>query len=323
VEFKNKNPEVKGVIEQEIPKLFTQHAEKLGPVVDKFLNQTIVGKNLRIKGEDLVKIASKKMPQLTEAAELFATKQYGKLIPKALGILFDKDVLGLAVTSALDVMKFKIQSKLLINSDRRFRAGKDVDNILNKISSEVTRSTENKGDLGALMGEKAAVLSGTTKYSLINKDMHGLHFKNEQKLDNFIIDGFNFTKTHFDKVSFENSNISNCSFKNVEFKEATSFKGTTIDAESLKTLVPAIEYHNKKHPDKRMTLDGATIIGDLGEIKLDNVVDKGLKIIPKKTVELSAAVEQIKDVLSKHQTKTSTRKEIYPTKPQQLPELTR
>ena len=156
--------------------------------------------------------------------------------------------------------------------------------------------------------------NGTTKYSLTNKDMHGLHFKQEQKLDNFIIDGFNFTKTRFEKLSFENSKISNCSFKNVEFKEVVSFKGATIDVESLKTLIPIIEKHNKKHPEKRITLDGATFVEDLEKINLDNVVDKGAKIIPKKTFELFSAVEQIKEVLSKHSVKTSTTKETHPVK---------
>jgi hypothetical protein len=315
LEFKNKNPEVGKLIDEEIPKLLTEHSEKLGSVVDQFLNQTKIGKNLRIKGEDVVKIVGNKMPQLTEAAELYTTKQYAKLIPKALGILFDKEVLKLVTTSALDVIKFKIQEKLLIDSDRRHRAGKDVDNILNNVSTTADRSAENKQDLGALLKNKADDLkNGTTKYSLTNKDMHGLHFKQEQKLDNFIIDGFNFTKTRFEKLSFENSKISNCSFKNVEFKEVVSFKGATIDVESLKTLIPTIEKHNKKHPEKRITLDGATFVGDLEKINLDNVVDKGAKIIPKKTFELFSAVEQIKEVLSKHSVKTSTTKETHPAK---------
>ena len=315
LEFKNKNPEIGQLIDKEIPKLLAEHSEKLGSVVDQFLNQTKIGKNLRIKGEDVVKIVGSKMPQLTEAAELYTTKQYGKLIPKALGILFDKEVLKLVTTSALDVIKFKIQEKLLIDSDRRHRAGKDVDNILNNVSTTTDRSAENRQDLGALLKNKADALnSGTTKYSLTNKDMHGLHFKQEQKLDNFIIDGFNFTKTRFEKLSFENSKISNCSFKNVEFKEVVSFKDATIDVESLKTLIPTIEKHNKKHPEKRITLDGATIVGDLGKLSLDNVVDKGAKVIPKKTIELSSAIEQIKDALSKHTVKTSTSKETHPTK---------
>jgi len=315
LEFKNKNPEVGKLIDKEFPELLTKHSKELGSVVDQFLNQTKIGKNLRIKGENVVNIVGKKMPQLTEAAELYTTKQYAKLIPKALGILFDKEVLKLVTTSALNVIKFKIQEKLLIDSDRRHRAGKDVDKILNDVSTETDRSAENKQDLGALLEKKANFLkNGTTKYSLTNKDMHGLHFKQEQKLDNFIIDGFNFTKTRFEKLSFENSKISNCSFKNVEFKEKVSFEGATIDVESLKTLIPTIEKHNKKHPEKRITLDGATFVGDIEKINLDNVVDKGARIMPKKTFELFGAVEQIKEVLSKHSVKTSTTKETHPVK---------
>lgn len=317
VEFKNKNPEVKAVIDDELPKLLEQHSEKLGNVVDQFLNQTKIGKNLGLKGEDLIKLASKKLPQLTEAAELFATKRYGKLIPKALGILFDKEVLKLAATSTLDIMKFKIQEKLLIDSDRRRRVGKDIDNILHDVSTNADFSVQNKQDLGAILENRADSLNNsTTKYSLVNKDMHGLHFKQDQKLDNFIIDGFNFSKAHFNKVSFENSTISNCSFKNVEFKGPTSFKGATIDVESLKTLIPVIEQHNKKHPENRITLDDTTIVGDLGDISLANVTDKGLKVVPKKTAELLSAVEQIRDVLFKHKIEASDRKIIPPIKQQ-------
>jgi hypothetical protein len=46
LEFKNKNPEVGKLIDEEIPKLLTEHSEKLGSVVDQFLNQTKIGKNI-------------------------------------------------------------------------------------------------------------------------------------------------------------------------------------------------------------------------------------------------------------------------------------
>jgi len=277
--FKDKNPEVKEAIEKDIPKLLEQNAATLGPVVDKFLNQTPVGKNLRIKGEDILKVAAKKMPQLVEAADLFTKKQYGKLIPKALKILFDKDVMKLAVTAAIDVIKLKYNEKTRWNSTRRTLAGTEV----NKSLSEALKKGGNIGATIEGLGKEAK--GKTAKYSMVNRDFHGLHFdKQELKFDKCKLENFNFKDAKFGKASFKDTEIINCNFDKVEFKEKIDFTGMKIDKKSFESLMPAIKRYNDKHPDPKdkMVFENITVVSN----------DKKL--------ELSKAVEKIKGNISKH-----------------------
>ena len=275
--FKDKNPEVKQVIEQEIPEILRNNAATLGPVIDKFLNQTPIGKNLRIKGEDMLKVAAKKMPQLVEAADLFTKKQYGKLIPKALKILFDKDVMKLAVTAVVDVIKLKYHEKTRWNSTRRTLAGSEINNAL-------VNALKNKGDIGAAVEKTGQEAKGkTAKYSMTNRDFHGLHFdKQELKFDNCKLENFNFKDAKFGKASFKGAEIINCNFDKVEFKEKIDFTGMKIDKKSFESLMPAIKRYNDKHPEAKMTFENITVVSN----------DKKL--------ELSKALEKIKGNLAKH-----------------------
>ena len=275
--FKDKNPEVKQVIEQEIPEILRNNAATLGPVIDKFLNQTPIGKNLRIKGEDMLKVAAKKMPQLVEAADLFTKKQYGKLIPKALKILFDKDVMKLAVTAVVDVIKLKYHEKTRWNSTRRTLAGSEINNAL-------VNALKNKGDIGAAVEKTGQEAKGkTAKYSMTNRDFHGLHFdKQELKFDNCKLENFNLKDAKFGKASFKGAEIINCNFDKVEFKEKIDFTGMKIDKKSFESLMPAIKRYNDKHPEAKMTFENITVVSN----------DKKL--------ELSKALEKIKGNLAKH-----------------------
>lgn len=59
IQVKNHNPEIRKIIEKDLPELLTKHASSLGPVVDEFWNKTPKGQKLKLDGEKLVKIAGK------------------------------------------------------------------------------------------------------------------------------------------------------------------------------------------------------------------------------------------------------------------------
>jgi hypothetical protein len=101
VEFKKKYPELENAIEKNIPEILMkqERAAKLGPVIDDFLNSTAIGRKYNIKGQKLIETLAPKAPKLLKIGELYANKQYVKMAAKSVGLLFDKDVLGLALNA--------------------------------------------------------------------------------------------------------------------------------------------------------------------------------------------------------------------------------
>lgn len=95
--FAKKNPEIADSIKRDIPKLFEDHADELGGVLDEFLNKTSIGKKYNIQGQELLTTASKHLPQLLEITDLYAKHEYAKMIPKAISLLFNKDVFTFCV----------------------------------------------------------------------------------------------------------------------------------------------------------------------------------------------------------------------------------
>jgi len=51
IQLQNDNPEIKKVIQQELPELLEKHANTLGPVVNEFLKETSIGQKLKLDGE--------------------------------------------------------------------------------------------------------------------------------------------------------------------------------------------------------------------------------------------------------------------------------
>ncbi|MEY4463098.1 MAG: hypothetical protein RLZZ81_69 [Pseudomonadota bacterium] len=72
IQLQNDNPEIKKVIQQELPELLEKHANTLGPVVNEFLKETSIGQKLKLDGEKLVNIASKHAPDLINIADKFS-----------------------------------------------------------------------------------------------------------------------------------------------------------------------------------------------------------------------------------------------------------
>jgi hypothetical protein len=332
LEFKNKNPEVKAVIEKDLPDILTKHSKELGGVIDQFLNQTPMGRNLNLRGEKVLNIVAENLPQVTEVAEAFAKKQYGKMILKAIPLLFKKDVLSTLIGAGLDARRFNNEKKR-DGEDRNKRAGKEVASGLDQVLSG-----NPTGDLGKLLEDHANHLkTDTGKYSFRSHDLNGFNFEKPLNFDNLKIDGFKFNNAKFTEASFKGCTIINCDFgevkekvtikgkevertkiKEVEFKGLVSFDGATIDAKSLESLVPSIKKYNAAHPDATIKLDNVKVIGEVKEGLLDGISQKNMTQVKtvkegilegKKDVvqdvnvgkkDLVDAVGNIKGLLSKH-----------------------
>ena len=123
LDFKNKHKEIGSLIDNELPTLLTEHSEKLGSVIDKFLSQTALGKKVNVKAEEIIKVASKHVPELTEIAGLYAKREYASMIPKVAKLIFKKDVMSLAGKMIFGSSKTSIHEKPLINKDQIKAAG--------------------------------------------------------------------------------------------------------------------------------------------------------------------------------------------------------
>jgi hypothetical protein len=106
-------PGIKAVIDKELPKLIEKHSPELGEVMDDFIKNTPIGKEMQIQGQEILSITSRKLPQLIEIAELFKAEKpsYSQLIPKAAKLLTDKEVFKVTAKAAWGYIKFKAKGK--------------------------------------------------------------------------------------------------------------------------------------------------------------------------------------------------------------------
>ncbi|MES2215131.1 MAG: hypothetical protein V4485_03825 [Pseudomonadota bacterium] len=124
--FAKNHPDIRDTFKNDVPKLFQEHAEDLGLVIDEFLNKTIIGQKYNVRGQELLKIASKNLPKLTEITELYANHQYAKMIPKAIGLLFHKDVF-VFVAKAIFTKKMPEKEK---DISLKFKSGNKVEDSM-------------------------------------------------------------------------------------------------------------------------------------------------------------------------------------------------
>jgi hypothetical protein len=108
IQLQNDNPEIKKVIQQELPELLEKHANTLGPVVNEFLKETSIGQKLKLDGEKLVNIASKHAPDLINIADKFSKGKYISMIGSVLKLSTDPKVLGVIAESAINLGKYKV-----------------------------------------------------------------------------------------------------------------------------------------------------------------------------------------------------------------------
>jgi hypothetical protein len=277
IDFKNNNPHIKDAIDKQLPQVLEKHSKEIGEVVDQFLSKTPIGRNLHLKGEKLVGIVSKNLPQVMEVADAFTKKQYGKMIFKAIPLLFKKDVLSTVINAALDGRRFKKEQERTAE-DRRKQGGKDVEKGL----KEALTKADYGSDLGTVLEENAdKVKTNTGKHAFKSHDLKDFHFKEPLRLDNLKIVGINFTGAQFAKgTSFENCRIVNTDFTGVKFTGPVNLQNITIDEKSFESLTKAIGEHNKQFPKNPVKID-------LDKIK---IIKPGL----------SEALETIKEKLGKH-----------------------
>ncbi|WP_395477133.1 hypothetical protein [Rickettsia endosymbiont of Pantilius tunicatus] len=103
IQIKNDNPEINKIIEKDIPKLLTDYADKLGPVVQEFLDKKPIGQKLKLEGKKLVELAGKHAPELIKIADKINKREYGGVIVPAFKLLADPKVLGLAAKSIVNL----------------------------------------------------------------------------------------------------------------------------------------------------------------------------------------------------------------------------
>ncbi len=279
VQFIERNAAVKDVIIKDIPKLLNENSAILGPIVDEFLNSTFIGRNLKIKGQEIIEKISEKVPALTEIAMEYNKGNYLSVITGTFKLLSSDPVARGMVTKLLvEGVKYKVQTSFTSYKKRRQRWHEYAGEIIDKVRKHIPTINGQKADLGELLQQQAdnmhvANRSKTLEYSLISRDFSGLIFNNETNmpLENVKINGFNFNDATFMHNSFQNSEISNCSFKGTDFKEKISFTGATIDAKSLETLLPAIKQYNKNHKKDPITLDNVQFTGDISKLSFKGV----------------------------------------------------
>lgn len=132
IEIKNNNPEINKIIEKDIPKLLTDHADKLGPVVQEFLDKKPIGQKLKLEGKKLVEIAGKHAPELIKIADKINKHEYGGVIVPTFKLLADPKVLGLAAKSIVNLSTSKFRKEPI---------GKHTNKVLEERQNNVGKQT--------------------------------------------------------------------------------------------------------------------------------------------------------------------------------------
>jgi uncharacterized protein YjbI with pentapeptide repeats len=283
------SPDFTKAFRSKIPEILERHSEKLGPVLDKLMSKTQLGRNLTIKGKDILETVRHKTPQVMNLLAAIEKGGAIKIAIAAVVVLADPKMLKLTATLIGDLARYSYQKNIVTNATRRKEAGVEMNKIVGNILENTPSHKEGEKlpNLGRLLETQVnPEQKNALQYSLKNHDFRGLHLDhNPLKLQNFQIDNFRFNDTEFKgQVSFKGSKLENCSFKNVVFEKGVSFKGATIDAKSLETLVPAIAKHNSKHPENKITLDGVKITGDISKLSLKDISLKDADLSEAKTV---------------------------------------
>jgi hypothetical protein len=87
------------ILSKALPDVMAKHAQPLGKVLEEFVNKTKIGKKLHVDGEKTIKVLSGKINNLLEISDLYSKGQFIKIIPKVLDLVFDKEVIKLAIKS--------------------------------------------------------------------------------------------------------------------------------------------------------------------------------------------------------------------------------
>lgn len=109
IKMQEKNPAIKKVLAENLPKLINQHSEALAPVINEYLNNTTIGKKFGLDAKKILDIASDKLPGIIKFAENYNNKNYSGMLKEAAKIIFDRKVMRFAVGTAAQIIKNKFK----------------------------------------------------------------------------------------------------------------------------------------------------------------------------------------------------------------------
>ena len=296
--FQTRHPEVQDAIQKQIPDLLVKHAATLGPVIEKFLNETKVGKQLKLRGQTVLEALIPHSKELEIIVKVLTTnKGYAGMVKSIFSLLSDRKVLNLIAVSGLNLIDYAWQSRGVRDSTRRRAIGEQVSGIIpiaDSIDSSKNLSSVFQKELEAR--QKQGPVNPILEYSLYNRDLHGLSFKDiEMKLDHYKIQDFNFNNVTFGKSSFDGASLMYCSFKGATFTEKVAFVDATIDVQTLETLLPAIKKYNDAHQKDPISLREAKIVGEVTPDLLKKLSEPDIWEVSFKGANLSLDNAEIQD----------------------------
>jgi hypothetical protein len=220
---------------------------------------------LNIKPDNIVNLLSDpaNVETLLDIAEAANNGSYVSAFTK---IIRNKDLYDLAKQAINDSLTIAWHMKVVPNFWKEHLVEKDVIKTLTNLREPNTANNTEKPDLGLLLYKKAAKEGGLLGYTLKGSDFSGLNL-GQANFENYTINNFNFKETVIGG-KFDGSFITNTDFSKTVLKEGVSFKNVTMDEESFKTLLPAINKLNKKlTPEKSIDLTTLTVVNSKGETK--------------------------------------------------------
>ncbi len=268
---------LKQTIEDQLSGFLQDNSEDLGNILEYAISSTKLGKIFENRGSSLAYIMGSDIQLLAKVTGYYNNRDYYSLF-KEVPKLISATITAIFLTGIIvDLVRHVKQSYFTSIATRRAKFEKYANSLSN--SGLQKSSNGEKIDLGVGLESLALNIdirkkSRTFHYSLVHRDFTGLDMsKLAIPLENAKIGQFYFNKAEFGETSFKNSEITNCSFKNAIFKENVSFDGATIDANTLKTLIPSIVRHNKLHEENPIILKNVKIIGDISKINLCGIFD--------------------------------------------------
>lgn len=324
VKFKNQNPNIQKIVEQEMPTLLLRHAEHLGNIIERLLLDNEWGQILHPKGEKIIMVLTDILRDYTkdmaEILKLYNQQKYREmvvlhLVPLSVKLLMKKEVLSLLVVGIANYCHYLTDKYITSNIMSDKIKSKKVNKIIEDISPEYKEERMKGGDKYDLAlafkqnGEKS-------DSAIINLDNIFIH----KKLENYKIINFIFNNSKFQNPSFKNSILENCSFKEATFIKPVSFVGavltncsfegtvftthvdfsaTIIDEATLSTLRPVVEEYNKNHPTFPIKLDKTPTT------PVQTIPEGNEKMVARQTIESRKDLSKVDALKKESQTKSN------------------
>ncbi|WP_341763834.1 pentapeptide repeat-containing protein [Candidatus Tisiphia endosymbiont of Beris chalybata] len=280
-EFKDKNPEIKAIIEKKLPDLLGKHAENLGDIVERLLLDSEWGKILHPKGENIIKFLSDIFQEFSEEIAdipaLYSQKKYRAMVVALAPLLFpllkNENFRHLMSEVIVNYCSYLVEKHVTSNITGNKITSEEVNKIIEdncQVAKGQPKDAE-KYDLAEAFKIKGVKSKGTT----INLEQVSIYKKLENcKIINFILNKSVFINTSFNnsilqncsfkgarlaRASFVGAVLQDCSFQDVKFTGELNLEGIRIDTKTADTFIPAIREYNHNYPDQKIDLNKITI----------------------------------------------------------------